>query len=102
MSQSDVVFLLDVDNTLIDHDAVVDDYHRHLTYAFGPELERRYWTIFAAATQVLSLATQVLRLTGVVTMWAYYSAQATWFLLLLASLACSAAPSPSRTARSGS
>src|SRR4051812_954894 len=44
--KADVVFLLDVDNTLLDHDAVVDDYRRHLTYAFGTELERRYWDIF--------------------------------------------------------
>ena len=48
--QSDVVFLLDVDNTLLDHDAVIEDYRRHLTYAFGTDLERRYWDIFATRT----------------------------------------------------
>ena len=45
-SPADVVFLLDVDNTLLDHDSVVEDYRRYLIEAFGPELERRYWDIF--------------------------------------------------------
>ena len=44
--QADVVFLLDVDNTLLDHDLVIEDYRRHLTEAFGPELARCYWDIF--------------------------------------------------------
>jgi FMN phosphatase YigB (HAD superfamily) len=42
----DVVFLLDVDNTLLDHDLVIEDYRRHMVEAFGPVLERRYWDIF--------------------------------------------------------
>src|SRR5919201_3521856 len=42
----DVVFLLDVDNTLLDNDAVVTDLRRHLVDAFGVERERRYWDIF--------------------------------------------------------
>ena len=32
-----VVFLLDVDNTLLDNDQVVDDLKHHLTQAFGVE-----------------------------------------------------------------
>ena len=44
--ESDVVFLLDVDNTLLDHDLVIEDYRRHMVEAFGPVLERRYWDIF--------------------------------------------------------
>jgi FMN phosphatase YigB (HAD superfamily) len=43
---SDTVFLLDVDNTLLDNDAVIDDLRRHLVEAFGPECDRRYWEIF--------------------------------------------------------
>jgi FMN phosphatase YigB (HAD superfamily) len=43
---SDVVFLLDVDDTLLDNDAVVEDLRRHLTDRFGRDSEQRYWTIF--------------------------------------------------------
>ncbi|MES1254176.1 MAG: HAD family hydrolase [Acidobacteriota bacterium] len=45
---SDVVFLLDVDNTLLDNDAVLHDVRRHLADAFGHDAERRYWDIFEA------------------------------------------------------
>jgi len=41
-----VAFLLDVDNTLLDHDAVIEDYKRHLIEEFGEERQRRYWAIF--------------------------------------------------------
>jgi len=41
-----VVFLLDVDNTLLDNDAVIADLRRHLTEVLGPECDRRYWEIF--------------------------------------------------------
>jgi FMN phosphatase YigB (HAD superfamily) len=41
-----VVYLLDVDNTLLDNDAVIDDLKQHLTGAFGAACERRYWDIF--------------------------------------------------------
>jgi len=43
---TDTVFLLDVDNTLLDNDAVIDDLRRHLVEAFGPDCDRRYWEIF--------------------------------------------------------
>jgi len=43
---ADVVFLLDVDNTLLDNDRVTADLRRHLTQAFGAERQDRYWTIF--------------------------------------------------------
>ena len=42
----DTVFLVDVDNTLLDNDAVIADLRHHLTERFGPECERRYWEIF--------------------------------------------------------
>ncbi len=41
-----VVFLLDVDNTLIDNDHIAADLRRHLTAAFGAERQERYWAIF--------------------------------------------------------
>jgi FMN phosphatase YigB (HAD superfamily) len=43
---ADVVFLLDVDNTLLDNDAVIEDLRRHLSEAFGTERAQRYWDIF--------------------------------------------------------
>jgi len=43
---TDTVFLLDVDNTLLDNDAVIADLRRHLVEAFGADCDRRYWEIF--------------------------------------------------------
>lgn len=43
---TDTVFLLDVDNTLLDNDAVIADLRRHLVEAFGPDCDQRYWEIF--------------------------------------------------------
>ena len=40
------VFLLDVDNTLLDNDAVADDLRLHLTEEFGSERQQRYWDEF--------------------------------------------------------
>jgi FMN phosphatase YigB (HAD superfamily) len=42
----DLVFLLDVDNTLLDNDAVARDLRDHLEQVFGAERQRRYWEIF--------------------------------------------------------
>jgi FMN phosphatase YigB (HAD superfamily) len=50
------VFLLDVDNTLLDNDAVVDDLRRHLVAAFGDECQRRYWDIFEELRATLGYA----------------------------------------------
>jgi len=44
----DVVFLLDVDNTLLDNDRVIDDLSRHLEREFGAVSRDRYWAIFEA------------------------------------------------------
>jgi FMN phosphatase YigB (HAD superfamily) len=52
----DVVFLLDVDNTLLDNDAVIDDLRRHLIAAFGVEREQRYWNIFEELRRELGYA----------------------------------------------
>jgi len=45
---SPIVFLLDVDNTLIDNDRVAADLKRHLTREVGAERQERYWAIFEA------------------------------------------------------
>jgi FMN phosphatase YigB (HAD superfamily) len=45
-SQSDAVFLFDVDNTLLDNDAVAADLRRHLTSEFGAARQQRYWDEF--------------------------------------------------------
>ena len=42
----DIVFLLDVDNTLLDNDAVRRDLHEHLGCQFGAEARDRYWALF--------------------------------------------------------
>lgn len=41
-----VVFLVDVDNTLLDNDRVTADLRRHLDEAVGPEGRDRYWALF--------------------------------------------------------
>jgi FMN phosphatase YigB (HAD superfamily) len=43
---SEVVFLFDVDNTLLDNDRVQDDLRNHLEREFGAETRDRYWAIF--------------------------------------------------------
>jgi len=51
-----VVFLLDVDNTLLDNDLVIDDLKDHLISAFGPRRQGRYWTIFEGLRSELGYA----------------------------------------------
>ncbi|HET7597361.1 MAG TPA: HAD family hydrolase [Burkholderiales bacterium] len=41
-----VAFLFDVDNTLLDNDAVREDLHQHLGSEFGAEARDRYWQLF--------------------------------------------------------
>ena len=40
-----IVFLVDVDNTLIDNDRIQDDIKRHLDREFGVACRERYWAI---------------------------------------------------------
>jgi FMN phosphatase YigB (HAD superfamily) len=54
--ESAVVFLLDVDNTLLDNDAVIADLRRHLVEFFGSECDRRYWEIFEQLRSELGYA----------------------------------------------
>jgi FMN phosphatase YigB (HAD superfamily) len=51
-----VVFLLDVDNTLLDNDAVAADLRAHLTDAFGEERQERYWVFFEELREELGYA----------------------------------------------
>jgi hypothetical protein len=46
MPRADVVFLLDVDNTLLDNDRIILDLRRHLEREIGPDRQKRYWEIF--------------------------------------------------------
>jgi hypothetical protein len=46
MASPIVVFLFDVDNTLLDNDRVTADLKRHLEREVGREREQLYWTIF--------------------------------------------------------
>lgn len=52
----DLVFLLDVDNTLLDNDRVQDDLRRHLASEVGPASRDRYWEIFEALRAELGYA----------------------------------------------
>jgi FMN phosphatase YigB (HAD superfamily) len=50
------VFLLDVDNTLLDNDAVIEYLKRHLIDVIGAERQRRYWQLFEELRQELGYA----------------------------------------------
>ena len=54
--RSPIVFLLDVDNTLIDNDRVAGDLKRYLTREVGAERQERYWAIFEALRAELGYA----------------------------------------------
>src|SRR4030043_2367956 len=45
-SLDEVVFLFDVDNTLLDNDRAEKDLQRHIERGFGAESRDRYWAIF--------------------------------------------------------
>jgi haloacid dehalogenase-like hydrolase len=44
----DIVFLFDVDNTLLDNDAVQEDLKQHLEESYGAPARDRYWQILEA------------------------------------------------------
>jgi FMN phosphatase YigB (HAD superfamily) len=52
----EVVFLLDVDNTLLNNDQVVADLREHLTEQFGTTSADRYWEIFETLRSELGYA----------------------------------------------
>jgi FMN phosphatase YigB (HAD superfamily) len=45
MGPEPIVFLVDVDNTLLDNDRIQDDLKRHLEREFGRASRERYWAI---------------------------------------------------------
>jgi hypothetical protein len=51
-----VVFLIDVDNTLLNNDRVAEDIKRHLTREVGVERQERYWAIFEQLREELGYA----------------------------------------------
>jgi FMN phosphatase YigB (HAD superfamily) len=53
---SDLIYLLDVDDTLLDNDAVVEDLKSHLIGAFGADGQQRYWDIFEGLWRELGYA----------------------------------------------
>jgi FMN phosphatase YigB (HAD superfamily) len=56
MGSPTVVFLLDVDNTLLDNDRVTADLKRHLEQEVGHAREQLYWTIFEQLRSELGYA----------------------------------------------
>lgn len=57
MTPSDeLVFLIDVDNTLLDNGMLIAEFRRHLTGTFGEDGERRYWRIFETLWNELGYA----------------------------------------------
>jgi len=56
MTTNPVVFLFDVDNTLLDNDRVVGDLMRHLEREIGHEHQQRYWAIFEQLRSELGYA----------------------------------------------
>ena len=52
----DLVFLLDVDNTLLDNDQIIADLKHHLEREFGSASANRYWVIFEALRSELGYA----------------------------------------------
>src|SRR5208283_1074496 len=46
VADSRIVFLFDVDNTLLDNDAVQEDLSAHLERRFGAVSRDRYWALF--------------------------------------------------------
>ncbi len=51
-----VVFLFDVDDTLLDNDTAQNDYLDHIARHVGPHAAQRYWTIFRGLYDVLGYA----------------------------------------------
>src|SRR5579863_3786741 len=56
MTDSNAVFLFDVDNTLLDNDRVTADLKRYLEANVGPERSLRYWQLFEGLRSELGYA----------------------------------------------
>jgi FMN phosphatase YigB (HAD superfamily) len=55
-SPSRIVFLFDVDNTLLDNDGIISDLRHHLTTEVGAERAQHYWRIFEQLRSELGYA----------------------------------------------
>ncbi len=55
-ARQDVVFLFDVDNTLLDNDAAQRDYRAHIVRESSPDAGERYWAIFEDLRRELGYA----------------------------------------------
>ncbi|SRR5579875_414999 len=55
-TRAKLVFLIDVDNTLLDNDRVAADLKRHLTREVGAERQERYWALFEQLREALGYA----------------------------------------------
>ncbi len=55
-AKAEVVFLVDVDNTLLDNDRVEADLKRHLKRELGTAGQRRYWAVFERLRSELGYA----------------------------------------------
>ena len=53
---------------------------------------RGYWTLWAAASPLLSMVTHALRVGPGLTIWSYYSAQQAWFIELATALLLGSLP----------
>jgi FMN phosphatase YigB (HAD superfamily) len=56
MTTHELVFLFDVDNTLLDNDRVTADLKNYLEREVGPERNKRYWSIFESLRSELGYA----------------------------------------------
>jgi FMN phosphatase YigB (HAD superfamily) len=56
LSAGEVIFLLDVDNTLLDNDRFAADLGDRLEQSFGASERERYWAIFGRLREQLGLA----------------------------------------------
>jgi FMN phosphatase YigB (HAD superfamily) len=54
--RGEIVFLLDVDNTLLDNDRIIAELRLHLEREFGVASSERYWAIFDALRDELGYA----------------------------------------------
>src|SRR6187397_2379081 len=53
---TDLVFLFDVDNTLLDNDAVIADLRQHLVGTLGRDCQIEYWRMFEQLRRELGYA----------------------------------------------
>ncbi|MGO9453387.1 MAG: HAD family hydrolase [Candidatus Binataceae bacterium] len=56
MAADPVVFLLDVDNTLVNNDAIIADLMKHIEAEVGSDQQKRYWEYFAELRSELGYA----------------------------------------------